>query len=57
VGEVRHPPPVAPLASDLGHADGRGSRLSLLETAKRLRVGAGAALGGAFFHFDFADLL
>jgi MFS family permease len=57
VGEVLHSPLVTSLASDLGPADGRGSRLSLIEIAKRLGMGLGAALGGAFFDFGFATLL
>jgi len=57
VGEVFHSPLVTSLASDLGHADERGSRLSLIEIAKRLGMGLGAALGGAFFDFGFAALL
>ena len=57
VGEVLHSPLVTSLASDLGHADERGSRLSLIEIAKRLGMGLGAALGGAFFDYGFAALL
>jgi len=57
VGEVLHSPLVTSLASDLGHADERGSRLSLIEIAKRLGMGIGAALGGAFFDYGFAALL
>jgi MFS family permease len=57
VGEVLHSPLVTSLASDLGHADERGSRLSLIEIAKRLGMGIGAALGGAFFDYGLADLL
>ena len=57
VGEVLHSPLVTSLASDLGHADERGSRLSLIEIAKRLGMGLGAALGGAFFDYGLADLL
>jgi MFS family permease len=57
VGEVLHSPLVTSLASDLGHADERGSRLSLIEVAKRLGMGGGAALGGAFFDFGVAALL
>jgi len=57
VGEVLHSPLVTSLASDLGHADERGSRLSLIEIAKRLGMGGGAALGGFFFDFGVADLL
>jgi MFS family permease len=57
VGEMLHSPLVTSLASDLGHADERGSRLSLIEIAKRLGMGGGAALGGAFFDFGFAALL
>ncbi|MFB6102408.1 MAG: MFS transporter [Haloplanus sp.] len=57
IGEVLHSPLVTSLASDLGPADDRGSRLSLLEIAKRLGMGLGAALGGAFFDFGFAGLL
>ncbi|QGX93551.1 MFS transporter [Haloplanus rallus] len=57
VGEVLHSPLVTSLASDLGHADERGSRLSLIEVAKRLGMGGGAALGGAFFDFGLAALL
>jgi len=57
VGEVLHSPLITSLASDLGHADERGSRLSLIEIAKRLGMGLGAALGGAFFDFGFAALL
>lgn len=57
VGEVLHSPLVTSLASDLGTADGRGSRLSLIEIAKRLGMGLGAALGGAFFDYGFAALL
>jgi MFS family permease len=57
VGEVLHSPLITSLASDLGHADGRGSRLSLVEIAKRLGMGIGAALGGAFFDYGLADLL
>jgi len=57
VGEVLHSPLVTSLASDLGHADDRGSRLSLIEIAKRLGMGGGAALGGFFFDFGVADLL
>jgi MFS family permease len=57
VGEVLHSPVVTSLASDLGTADGRGSRLSLIEIAKRLGMGLGAALGGAFFDYGVAALL
>lgn len=57
VGEVLHSPLVTSLASDLGHADERGSRLSLIEIAKRLGMGLGAALGGAFFDYGAAALL
>jgi len=57
VGEVLHSPLVTSLASDLGHADERGSRLSLIEIAKRLGMGVGAALGGAFFDYGVAALL
>jgi len=57
VGEVLHSPLVTSLASDLGHAEERGSRLSLIEIAKRLGMGLGAALGGAFFDYGFAPLL
>jgi MFS family permease len=57
VGEVLHSPLVTSLASDLGHADERGSRLSLIEIAKRLGMGLGAALGGAFFDYGVAALL
>ncbi|MFB6196028.1 MAG: MFS transporter, partial [Haloplanus sp.] len=57
VGEVLHSPLVTSLASDLGHADERGSRLSMIEIAKRLGMGGGAALGGVFFDFGLADLL
>jgi len=57
VGEVLHSPLVTSLASDLGTADERGSRLSLVEIAKRLGMGLGAALGGAFFDFGLATLL
>jgi MFS family permease len=57
VGEVLHSPLVTSLASDLGHADERGSRLSLIEVAKRLGMGGGAALGGVFFDFGLAALL
>jgi MFS family permease len=57
VGEVLHSPLVTSLASDFGTADGRGSRLSLIEIAKRLGMGLGAALGGAFFDYGFAALL
>jgi MFS family permease len=57
VGEVLHSPLVTSLASDLGRADERGSRLSLIEIAKRLGMGLGAALGGAFFDFGLAALL
>ncbi|WP_338738111.1 MFS transporter [Haloplanus salilacus] len=57
VGEVLHSPLVTSLASDFGTADGRGSRLSLVEIAKRLGMGLGAALGGAFFDYGFAALL
>ncbi|WP_248896679.1 MFS transporter [Haloplanus halobius] len=57
VGEVLHSPLVTSLASDLGPADDRGSRLSLIEIAKRLGMGLGAALGGAFFDFGLVGLL
>jgi MFS family permease len=57
VGEILHSPLVTSLASDLGTADGRGSRLSLVEIAKRLGMGLGAALGGAFFDYGLAGLL
>ncbi|MFB6255193.1 MAG: MFS transporter, partial [Haloplanus sp.] len=57
IGEVLHSPLVTSLASDLGHADERGSRLSLIEIAKRLGMGIGAALGGAFFDYGVAALL
>ena len=57
VGEVLHSPLVTSLASDFGTADGRGSRLSLIEIAKRLGMGIGAALGGAFFDYGVAALL
>ncbi|WP_049936683.1 MFS transporter [Haloplanus natans] len=57
VGEILHSPLVTSLASDLGHADERGSRLSLIEIAKRLGMGVGAALGGAFFDYGVAALL
>jgi MFS family permease len=46
VGEVLHSPLITSLASDLGHADERGSRLSLIEIAKRLGMGLGAPPGG-----------
>jgi MFS family permease len=57
VGEVLHSPLVTSLASDLGRAEERGSRLSLIEIAKRLGMGGGAAVGGAFFDAGLADLL
>ncbi|MFB6080119.1 MAG: MFS transporter [Haloferacaceae archaeon] len=57
VGEILHAPLVASLASDLGGGADRGTQLSTMEVAKRLGMGAGAAIGGAFFDAGAADLL
>jgi MFS family permease len=57
VGEILHAPLAAALASDLGAAADRGTQLSLLEVAKRLGMGLGAALGGAFLDRGLGGLL
>ncbi|WP_224269169.1 MFS transporter [Haloprofundus salinisoli] len=51
LGEILHSPLVSSLASDISPEAERGSGLSLVEIAKRLGFGIGAALGGAFFDF------
>ncbi|MWV64512.1 MFS transporter [Halorubrum sp. JWXQ-INN 858] len=51
LGEILHAPLITSLASDLGAAEERGAQLSLLEVAKRLGFGVGAAVGGAFFDY------
>ncbi|KTG10404.1 MFS transporter [Haloprofundus marisrubri] len=51
LGEILHAPLVSSLASDISPERERGSGLSLVEIAKRLGFGIGAALGGAFFDF------
>ncbi|WP_224336254.1 MFS transporter [Haloprofundus halobius] len=57
LGEILHSPLVSSLASDISPAAERGSGLSLVEIAKRLGFGIGAALGGAFFDFGIGHLL
>jgi hypothetical protein len=57
VGEILHSPLVASLASDLGGGADRGTRLSVMEVAKRVGMGAGSAVGGAFFDYGVATLL
>jgi MFS family permease len=57
LGEILHAPLITSLASDLGRASERGSQLSLLEVAKRLGFGLGAAVGGAFFDAGLSALL
>ncbi|MFB6304698.1 MAG: MFS transporter [Haloferacaceae archaeon] len=57
VGEILHAPLVASLASDVGGAADRGTQLSAMEIAKRLGMGAGSALGGAFFDYGLSTLL
>lgn len=57
VGELLHAPLVTSLGSALGPASERGGKLSLLEIAKRLGMGLGATLGGAFFDYGVAPLL
>lgn len=57
VGEVLHAPLVTALASDLGTADGRGTRLSVVEVAKRVGFGVGPVVGGVFFDAGLAELL
>ncbi|MFB6281350.1 MAG: MFS transporter [Haloferacaceae archaeon] len=57
VGEILHSPLVAALASDLGGGADRGARLSVMEVAKRVGMGAGSAVGGAFFDHGAAALL
>ncbi|WP_224449887.1 MFS transporter [Haloprofundus salilacus] len=49
LGEILHSPLVSSLASDISSEAKRGTGLSLVEIAKRLGFGIGAALGGAFF--------
>ncbi|WP_423751641.1 MFS transporter [Salinirarus marinus] len=55
--EILHAPLATSLASDLGRAAERGSQLSLLEIAKRLGMGVGAAVGGVFFDYGLQHLL
>ncbi|WP_117591184.1 MFS transporter [Haloprofundus halophilus] len=57
LGEILHSPLVSSLASDISPEAERGSGLSLVEIAKRLGFGIGAALGGAFFDFGIGHLL
>lgn len=57
LGEILHAPLVSSLASDISPERERGSGLSLVEIAKRLGFGIGAALGGAFFDFGIGHLL
>jgi MFS family permease len=57
VAEILHSPLATSLASDLGRASERGSHLSLLEIAKRLGMGIGAAVGGLFFDYGLQHLL
>ncbi|MFB6218145.1 MAG: MFS transporter [Halobacteriaceae archaeon] len=57
VGEILHAPLVTALASDLGPADGRGTRLSVVEVAKRVGFGVGPVVGGLFFDASAERLL
>jgi MFS family permease len=57
VGEVLHSPIVTSLMSALGSAGERGSKLSILEIAKRLGFGLGSFVGGLFFDYGVPDLL
>lgn len=56
-GEILHSPLVTSLGSNLGRAETRGTDLSVLEIAKRLGFGLGAAVGGAFFDYGLETLL
>lgn len=57
LGEVLHSPLVTALGANLGRAETRGTDLSVLEIAKRLGFGLGAAVGGAFFDYGHERLL
>lgn len=49
LGEILHAPLITALASDVGPARTRGSKLSVLEIAKRIGFGLGPLIGGVFF--------
>ncbi|WP_290815138.1 MFS transporter [Halovivax sp.] len=57
IGEILHAPLITALASDVGPVAERGSKLSVLEVAKRLGFGVGPVLGGLFFDFGVDHLL
>ena len=57
VGEILHAPLITALASDVGPVEERGSKLSVLEVAKRLGFGIGPVVGGLFFDYGVDQLL
>ncbi|MFC3958534.1 MFS transporter [Halovivax cerinus] len=57
LGEILHAPLVTSLASDVGPAAERGTKLSVIEVAKRLGFGIGPVVGGLFFDYGVDHLL